>query len=348
MTEFGCAFSHQTLPRAVFSVTAKRAIPVSWGLVLVLRVLVLRVLVLSVLVLSLTLLIGSSAPVRAGVEFIYEDTLDLAGDLTRTLRPSAVTCDPLTGEVCVTDERQGAFLIFNSFGLMTFQTGVLAGLSFPMDGTLDEQGGIVFVDHAGAGSNIIKRLDLYGEPIDFPAAGLNVNWDPRHLILTHDGNVVTLDPFLGILAKHDGRTGSLLWSAHLGDVTSDALHLGRPVEGPDGRLCIPGGELHRMLIVGEGGQVEDSFGRYGTSPGRLIFPVGAAYLPDGSLVVLDRMRHKLMLFAADHQFVDEYGSLGSGRGQFYHPSSLASDGQGRVFVGQGYQGRVQVFRIAKT
>lgn len=327
MAGSGNAISNKSSPVAVFSVTAAAV---------------------CALLLALTLAAACPAPARGGVEFLYEETLDLAGDLTRTLRPSAVTCDPLTGEVCVTDERQGAFLVFNSFGILTFQTGVLAGLSFPADGTLDEQGGIVFVDHAGTGGSTIKRLDLYGEPVDFQSEGINVNWDPRHLILTHDGHAVTLDPFLGLLAKHDGQTGRLLWSAHLGDVTSDALHLGRPVEGPDARIVIPGGELHRVLIVGEGGQVEDSFGRYGTSPGRMIFPVGAAFLPDGSLVVLDRMRHKLMVFDAAHEFLGEYGALGSGRGQFYHPSAVASDAQGRVFVAQGYQGRVQVFRIATS
>lgn len=78
----------------------------------------------------------------------------------------------------------------------------------------------------------------------------------------------------------------------------------------------------------------------------MIFPVAAAVTPEGLVLVLDRMRHKILVHDADLRLIGEYGSLGAARGQFYQPNDMAVTDDGRVLVAQGFEGRVQVFRLA--
>ncbi len=296
--------------------------------------------------LAAALVLGVCGSAAAEVRFIFQDNLDVTAPGSQRLRPAAITCDPLNGEICITDDRQSLFVIANTDGIQIFRTGAFAGLSFPLDGSLDRDGGIVFLDSDEDFGSTIKRLDLFGEPVDFSVEPVHPGWAPRYLIITRDGNFLTLDAFPGTLAKHDSRSGELIWVTTIAnDSGSDVLHLGRPAEAEDGRIYIPGGNLNQVLVFTPDGRNDSAFGRYGTGPGRMIFPVGAAFLPDGTFLMLDRMRHKIMAFDADHQFIGEYGSLGAGPGQFYHPSSLATDHTGRCFVGQGFQGRVQVFKV---
>ena len=88
-----------------------------------------------------------------------------------------------------------------------------------------------------------------------------------------------------------------------------------------------------------------AFGRFGTSPGRMVTPVATAEGPRGMLLVLDQMRHKVMAFDGQHEFLDEFGSIGDAPGDFYHPVSMATDAAGRLYVAQGYRSRVQVFSV---
>jgi hypothetical protein len=42
----------------------------------------------------------------------------------------------------------------------------------------------------------------------------------------------------------------------------------------------------------------------------------------------------------------EYSGIGQSAGALYNPLDMALDGNGRLFISQGYEGRVQVFEVA--
>ncbi len=46
----------------------------------------------------------------------------------------------------------------------------------------------------------------------------------------------------------------------------------------------------------------------------------------------------------EFEFVDEWGSLGDRAGQFVHPSGIAIDSMGRIYLADTENNRVQVFR----
>ena len=279
----------------------------------------------------------------------YERTLELSQDHNGQARPVAVSCDANHGEVCVTESAYSALHVFNAAGVETFRSGGFANLLSPNDGTVDHEGRLVATTLVDGQRGTISRLDIYGEPDGYrPEAPAN-GWKPGHLVVMHDGNYLTLDTTSGVLAKHDANTGALLWSATIGDGQSDdkslEMDLGRPAELGDGTICVPGGNLHVVLVLSAEGKQLESFGRVGSSPGRMFFPVAAAAGPDGGLFVLDQLRHKILAFNAGHEFKYEYGSIGDAPGAFYHPVSMAADGTGHLYVAQGFKGRVQVFSV---
>ncbi len=284
---------------------------------------------------------------RAAVTFRYDTTLDLSAAGGR-VHPTAVSCDPVTGEVCVTDVRQTTFIVLNARNVPLFRTSRFADLSLPGSGCLDRDGTIAFTDYAGEGRYAVRRLDIFGEPapcrLESPAA----DWNPQLLSLAADGDYLTLAPRDGRLSRHDGATGALVWTLRVGDPQAHDTHFGRPCEAPDGRIYVPGGDQRVIYVVSADGQAEDAFGRFGSAPGRVVLPVGVAPGPGGTLLVLDRMRAKILVYGPDHEFVSEFGSMGAGLGQLYQPAALASSPDGKVYVAQGFEGRVQVFRVSDS
>lgn len=280
------------------------------------------------------------------IAFHFESAVRLDVGEAGLVRPIALSVDPATGDVCVTDERGVSFHVVDGHGITLFTTSLAAALSTPVDGCLERDGGFVFIDRGPDGERTLRKLDLRGEPLRFDVERPTPQWRPDHLIVGADGNYVSLDKFAGTLTKHDAATGRVLWHRALEGV-SEQSELGRPAEAPDGRLYIPGGELHLVLVRTADGEDAGSFGRAGTGPGRLAFPVGVAFGPGGEVLVLDRMRHTVLVHDRDHVFKSEFGSFGGAPGQLYHPLAIAAT-PGRILVAQGYEGRVQAFGIFGT
>ena len=73
-------------------------------------------------------------------------------------------------------------------------------------------------------------------------------------------------------------------------------------------------------------------------------PTDVAVLPDGSFYVSDGYRNtRVVKFTADGRYAFEWGGKGAGPGQFNLPHGVAVDAQGRVFVCDRTNARLQVF-----
>lgn len=302
----------------------------------------------------LTAVLGAASLAMASgtggmVTIRYEGALALSQNHDGRARPAAVTCDAVAGEICVTDAAYSALHLFNAAGAETFRTGGFANVTAPNDGAVDHEGRLVTISLVDGKSSAIARLDVYGEPDGYRVEQPAADWRPTHLLVTRDGHYVTVDGASGLMAKHDANTGAVLWAETIGggvgDDASLDMNLGRPAEMSDGTFCVPGGNLHVMLVVSEDGRQLSSFGRVGSSPGRMVYPVAAAAGPGGTLLVLDQLRHKIMAFDGQHEFLSEYGSIGDTPGAFYYPASMATDGNGHVYVAQSFRSLVQVFNV---
>ena len=96
----------------------------------------------------------------------------------------------------------------------------------------------------------------------------------------------------------------------------------------DGRL---------LLTIGERGVA-------GKDASHFDRPTKVAVANDGSFYVTDGYRNsRVVKFAPDGRYVLEWGTKGAGPGQFDLPHGIALDAQGRVYVADRTNARVQIF-----
>lgn len=118
----------------------------------------------------------------------------------------------------------------------------------------------------------------------------------------------------------------------------------------DGNIWTVDVAAHRLLTFTPQGRVVQVIGAAGQQPGtqesRDAFnrPTGIAFARDGSYYVSDGYANsRVVRFGRDGVFQLQWGSKGSGDGQFSTVHDVAVDAQGRVYVADRENRRIQVF-----
>ena len=141
----------------------------------------------------------------------------------------------------------------------------------------------------------------------------------------------------GFCMDRDGN----LWAGDSGPFGDDPSKAGRGYQffkfSPEGRL---------LLTLGKAG-----VSRAGSDT--FIAPTACAQGPDGDMYIADghfprpstsqQDGDRIVRFTTDGRFVDAWGRKGSGPGEFDGPHALAFDSQGRLFVADRSNDRVQIF-----
>jgi DNA-binding beta-propeller fold protein YncE len=112
----------------------------------------------------------------------------------------------------------------------------------------------------------------------------------------------------------------------------------------------PEGRGHEIIKFSPEGEVLMRLGEKG-NPGnsrtQFLRPSDLLVAPDGSLFVVDGHHaggnNRVVKFDAEGNFMMEWGETGTGNGQFRDPHALAMDSQGRLFVGDRANSRIQIF-----
>ena len=119
---------------------------------------------------------------------------------------------------------------------------------------------------------------------------------------------------------------------------------------PDGSLVVADTGNHRIQQFDANGAFVRQWGGQGAGNGQFNEPWGVAVSPDGKFVyVCDTWNHRIQKFSAEGTFIKAWGTNGVTDGQlgqqgvFWGPRSVAIDGQGRVYVTDTGNKRVQVF-----
>ena len=89
-------------------------------------------------------------------------------------------------------------------------------------------------------------------------------------------------------------------------------------------------------------------GTRGDPPGLLSEPTDVAIAPNGDIFITEghsfaQGANRVSKYASDGAFIMSWGSTGSGAGEFNVPHTIALDSQGRVFVGDRANNRIQIF-----
>jgi DNA-binding beta-propeller fold protein YncE len=116
---------------------------------------------------------------------------------------------------------------------------------------------------------------------------------------------------------------------------------------PQGSIWVVDAPAHVIYKLSQDGQIVMQLGTKGVSgTGHNTFnlPTDIAFAPNGDLYVSDGYgSQRVVRFTRDGEYVTEWGSWGSGPGQFYLPHNLAIDAQGRVYVTDRENRRIEVF-----
>jgi DNA-binding beta-propeller fold protein YncE len=92
-----------------------------------------------------------------------------------------------------------------------------------------------------------------------------------------------------------------------------------------------------VLTIGEAGVAGDDATHFG-------LPQDLAFLPDGSILVADGLRNaRIAKFDKNGKFISSFGTKGSGPGQLSGVHGIAVDKDGRIFVADRSNRRVQIF-----
>ena len=111
-----------------------------------------------------------------------------------------------------------------------------------------------------------------------------------------------------------------------------------------------GGKGHQVFKFDPNGRILMTLGRAGVSgsgPDLFDQPTDVVVAANGDIFVTDSHRggknNRVVKFTGDGTFIMEWGRKGSGPAEFSEPHTIAMDSQGRLFVGDRENNRIQIF-----
>lgn len=170
-----------------------------------------------------------------------------------------------------------------------------------------------------------------------------------NLCVDSDVDPVLLFDLEGNLVKSFG-SGLIAWPHGIFVDADDNVWIADAV----GYAEVPEGWGHVVYKFSPDGELLMTLGRKGVAgDGRDTFrkPNDVVVAPDGSIFVADGhgsgegrpANNRIVKFAPDGTYLMEFGTPGSGDGELDEPHALAMDSQGRLFVGDRGNSRVQIF-----
>jgi len=140
------------------------------------------------------------------------------------------------------------------------------------------------------------------------------------------------------------RTGHFVESWHRQNgLPADAHHIH---VGPDDIVYLTDRDSHMVLLYDTQGELLRSLGTRDEAAMQAPFnhPADACVAPSGEIYVADGYGNSSVhRFSADGEYISSFGSPGRGPGQFVVPHSIRVSQDGRVYVADRENHRVQVF-----
>lgn len=295
-------------------------------------------------------MVALMASVSLAQEPVYQKLLKPPGASDGLSFTGSVTADLVTGEILVTDVRNNRILIFDSAGIFRFQINGGDVFGAPLDVAVDPQGFLLVVaSYQGRRALIeldfdglfLQAIDLKSIPEGMPEPGFD------SIALSPSGERIYVLDRRNLLLWISDRTGEVQAVTDLAEGVSEEDRINvilRHVDAYADTVLIPFARTGQVGLFGPEGKPRKRVGRKGAGPCNLGLPAASAMDDDGNLLIIDQQRNMIVRWSVeDNRCLGDYYGLGAAPGYLYYPSDLALDGQGRLYVGQGFEGRVQVY-----
>ena len=280
---------------------------------------------------------------------VYERLLRLPTVGDRIGFPKSVSADPIGGEIFVCDVRKNRILIFDEEGRFRFVARGGTTFSSPTDLAVDPEGRLVVLANHRRRRAVIE-LDFDGlflreVAMEIPGDLLPPNL--TSLALSPRGDRIYLMDSANFMLWMTDRDGSFVGSVDLAGTADETVRrnliLGRADVYGD-RVLVTVASHGEIRIFDLEGRPITTVGKKGTAPCQLGFPTAAALDEQGNLFVIDQQRMVILQWRIrDNSCLGEHYSIGNLPGYLYFPNDLVLNPTGRLFVSQGFEGRVQAY-----
>lgn len=211
-------------------------------------------------------------------------------------------------------------------------------LQRPVAGVSDASGRIYVTD--------MSRQAVF--VFDEPAGELRI-WDkalgtvnfsaPTGIALGAGGDLLIADAELGLIARlaPDGQPKGTIGKGLLRRPT------GLAYDPQQGLIYVADTHAHDVKVFDDQGGLVQVIGRRGERAGEFNYPTHVAFAR-GELYVTDSVNSRVQVFRADGEVLDrQFGQRGLYVGNLVRPKGVAVDGEGHVYVVEGYYDHVLVF-----
>jgi DNA-binding beta-propeller fold protein YncE len=289
-------------------------------------------------------------PVRAMAEpdaIIYENSITVDEEEASLSMPSFVMVDDKMNEIYVVDGRS-RIMIYSSDLFPLYIMNSEKGIESPNGLALDTEGDL-YVAQSSSNGNSRNRISVYRACLrkerDIYIDGFQgvENFLPYRLAVDRKGDIyVSSTRYAGVLVlSNRGKLIEILSPDESGrKVTITDVSLDEK-----GNIYLISEDEGRVYVYNRDREFVSKFGEKGGSSGKLSRPRSIAIDSlNGKIYVDDYMRHTITIYTPDGSYFHEFGGLGWGPGWFQHPNAIAIDKQGRLFVADLFNHRVQIFK----
>jgi DNA-binding beta-propeller fold protein YncE len=269
-------------------------------------------------------------------------------------QPEGIAVNRVTGQVWVTDTFNHRIQRFSATGQYQASWGYRgrgtgAAMDYPRGVSVDPVDQTVWMNntrsanikHYRPDGTFLGQFGTQGQADDqfFYSRGILAGSNGR-LYIPDSGNQ---------RLKVVSRTGALIWAAPCGTgaLTGNYVLFGCTSVALDaaGNVYAAAPTEDVVYKFSPSGSLLAKFGSHGSGPGQFDGAYGVAIRGD-RLYVSEMDNNRISVLSLDGTFMGSFGGPGSAHGRFQRPTALALDAQGRLYVTDTGNDRVEVFTVS--